>query len=540
VTIKPTAEQLLELLEQVAGLRLFLKDEEGRLLWSNQSFADDFEPATGQTTEAIADEDDAAVYRGGDAVALARGQSNSIEPLCDRYVHTWKQRIERDGTRLIVGGYIDCTDMVLRQEEGRAKLEYEAAHDHLTGLLNRGTFYALLENACSQRHPDFSLIYIDLNGFKQINDTQGHLAGDRILEAVSRQIKLAVRHGDAIARLGGDEFVVLLLGASSIEASVICDRVAEDIASVGRVTAAAGIASYQDGDCPDDILGRADQAMYQAKRDGVSCRAAIACASPVNRAKEIDQALKTGAIVPYYQPIAASRNRRIVGYELLARWIRDGGSVVSPGVFLPVIVESGWAPRLDWQMLRQGLAALENFQGQWLSINVSEQTLFDPDFGPRLASEIDYYFADPDQLRLEISESIAIRVGPSLQGPDAIGSLRSLAEADTQVGILVDDYGSAYAHLLAIMRLCREVPNVQAIKLVSDLVSGIDSDPAKITICKTTIELAHGLGLETIAEGVETEAELLTLRGLHCDYLQGYFLGRPLPLSEYQIEETHD
>jgi diguanylate cyclase (GGDEF)-like protein len=426
------------------------------------------------------------------------------------------------------------TLLLFAHDQDHAELQYRATYDSLTGLLNRATFYALLENACEQRSPKFALLYIDLNGFKNVNDTYGHAAGDRLLKVVGGRILAAVRNGDAVARIGGDEFTVLLPGASAVEASVICDRISRAIAEPiedAEIGSATGIATWEYGDTPDAVVARADQAMYLAKRNRQSCRGnASACALPIDQVQEIDQALANGEIVPFFQPIAATRNRRIVGYEVLARWCRNG-EIVAPGSFLPIIEEAGWMPRLDWLMLTQGLASLEYFDGQWLSVNISGPTLFDPEFSQRLARELETFFASPDQIRLEISESIAIGVKPLLHGP--IAQLKSLAHADTNLGLLVDDYGSAYAHLLAIMQLCQEVPNVQAIKLVGDLVSGIDSSPAKLTICRTTIELAHGLGLDTIAEGVETEAEALTLRGLHCDYLQGYYLGRPLPLDQY-------
>ncbi|PZV07276.1 MAG: hypothetical protein DCF32_07815, partial [Leptolyngbya sp.] len=234
-------------------------------------------------------------------------------------------------------------------------------------------------------------------------------------------------------------------------------------------------------------------------------------------------------------PIALSHNRRIVGYEVLARWIKPDGSVVSPADFIPLAADAGWMPRLDWLMLTQAIAALEHFEGQWLSVNVSGPTLFESGFGERLAEQLAGFFARPEDLRLEISESIAIGCSPVIQG-SILDQLKNLAATDDAVGLLVDDYGSAYAHLLAIMRLCKEVPSVQAIKLVGDLVSGLDNDPSKLTICRNTIEMAHDLDLQVIAEGVETEAEALTLKFLRCDYLQGYHLGRPLPLSEYNLE----
>ncbi|MFH7241825.1 MAG: putative bifunctional diguanylate cyclase/phosphodiesterase [Spirulina sp.] len=538
MTIEPTAAapsmaELLTLLEQTAGLRLFIKNTEGQILWANTGAVSDLDDGSHIHGPASLDSALASdIDQRGDELALQRGHSQGIEPLGDRFIQIWKTRIEREGQTYILGGYLDCTERVLSEERELRRLEYEATHDSLTGLLNRGSFYMLLESACQQRRPKLALLYLDLNGFKRINDIQGHLEGDRLLRVVANHLTASVRSGDAVARMGGDEFTVLLPGASSVEAMVVADRISKLMPKDG-LTTAMGIAAWEKGDTPDAIVGRADELMFLAKRDGVPCRTSSTCTTSIDLVQALDQALEQGEIVPYFQPIAASRNRRIIGYELLARWVRPGGQVVSPAEFMPILAEARWMSRLDWLMLRAGMRALEHFSDQWLSINISEETLFDAEFSNRLARELESHFASTEFLRLEISESIAISVQPLLEGRDAITQLKNLASADVDIGLLVDDYGSAYAHLLAIMRLCEEVPNVRAIKLVGDLVRNIDNTPAKITICRNAIELAHGLGLETIAEGVETEAELMTLRGLHCDSVQGYYLGVPLAMDEY-------
>jgi diguanylate cyclase len=420
------------------------------------------------------------------------------------------------------------------------QLTYDATHDGLTGLLNRSTFYALLQHSCDQRDACFALICLDLNGFKAINDSRGHLAGDAILREVATEMNNAIRDGDAIARTGGDEFLIKLGGAGPTEAAVICKRLTAAIHRTG-VSAAAGIAAYLDGDTPDALVARADRAMYAAKRRGESCwmDGHSTCPSvPLDLITEIDKALEAGDFVPFYQPIAAAHNRRFLGYEALARW-RVGDSWRSPADFLHIIQDAGWLPRLDWLILRQACADLEHFEGQWLSINVSGPTLAERGFRDRLVELLNGYWVDPRRINLEISETIAIGVDPIVSDGGILPKLGAINQV-APVGLMVDDYGSAYAQLQALMALCQSLPSVRFLKLDSALVSDVDSNPVKLTICRNAIELAHGLNLQAIAEGVETEPEAMTLRGLHCDQLQGYLLGRPLPIDEYAVYPSQE
>lgn len=422
----------------------------------------------------------------------------------------------------------------------RNQNEYDATHDGLTGLLNRNTFYALLEHSCEQRDPKFALLYIDLNDFKAINDGQGHLAGDSLLIQVANQMASTIRDGDAIARVGGDEFCVMLAAATSTEAAIICNRLSTAILGVG-VSAAAGIACYGSGDTPDSLIARADRAMYAAKRKGESCwidGQSVACATPVDLITAIDHGLNSGEFVPFFQPVAAAHNRRFLGYEVLARW-KVGDRYKSPADFLGIMKDAGWLPRLDWLMLEHACAALEHFDEQWLSVNVSGPTLSQPDFGDRLVELLKGYWVAPSRINLEISETIAIGVDPTMADGMVMRQLEAIGQS-ASVGLMVDDYGSAYAHLQALMTLCSALPTLKFLKLDAALVTGIDSSPVKLTICRNAIELAHGLNLEAIAEGVETEAEAMTLRGLRCDKLQGYLLGRPLPLDDYLIEPKQE
>jgi len=535
----PTTEEILDFLSRTMNLRLFLKDEQGRIVWGNASMLAAVPDAgSGKTTVELFDfdPDAATVYLDSDRVAREQGRDQRLEPFRpagrDEIVLTWKQRLDRDGSIFIMGGFIDMTEIVQEKNQTLAAMAYRAAHDDLTGLLNRGTFYALLENSCAQRNPAFAVLYIDLNGFKQVNDSLGHIAGDELLKKVAAAISDAVREGDATGRMGGDEFCILLPGASSVEAAVVCDRVSSAIARLGA-SSACGIAVFSSGESPDDVIARADRAMYVAKRGHEPCRVdqVGACAVPVDLIQALDAAIERGGLVPFFQPIVQSHNRRVLGYEALCRW-PHAGKILGPGDFLPIAEEAGWLPRIDWLMLEQACRELEYFEGQWISVNLSGDTLLQPGFKERLAELMRGYFVSQEQISLEISESIAIG-----QSPNGISlvlkELGHLAGEIHQVKLFVDDYGSAFAQLQALMALCQKVPSVKALKLDASLVSGLHKDTVKSTICRSTIDMAHGLGLDTIAEGVETEEEALALRGLGCDLLQGFLLGRPLPIEEY-------
>jgi diguanylate cyclase (GGDEF)-like protein len=431
----------------------------------------------------------------------------------------------------LIDSLIEAIALLMAQAEA---LEFRATHDPLTGLFNRAMFYVLLDNNCKQREPRFSVIYLDLNNFKAVNDTYGHQAGDTLLKQVGNAISANLREGDAVARMGGDEFLILLPDTGLVEAAVICDRVSSAVAAIhAEVSSSSGIAEYRVGDDPDLVIARADQAMYSAKAEQTACAifAGVSCdISKIQDIQELDKAIDNKELVPFLQPIAVSYNHRILGYEALVRWPTPTG-LKSPGQFLPIAEQAGWLPRIDWLMLSEVCRQLEYFPDQWVSVNLSASTILEAGFVAKLKALLEGYFLNPQQLSLEISESAAI--SGSVEGDQIIDRLQEISHEVGQIHILVDDYGSAYAQPIALLKLIKQVPNVKALKIVGDLVSGLDSDPDKMTACQNAISMAHGLRLEAIAEGVETEGEAHRLVSMNCDYLQGYWLGRPLPIKEY-------
>jgi EAL domain-containing protein (putative c-di-GMP-specific phosphodiesterase class I) len=203
---------------------------------------------------------------------------------------------------------------------------------------------------------------------------------------------------------------------------------------------------------------------------------------------------------------------------------------------LGLAADAGWLPQIDWLMLKKICMELEHFEGQYLSCNVSGQTLADPHFSDRLTQLIADTFINPQQLNLEISETIAIAADRVLE-QSIFSQLAALYESGNAPRLMVDDFGSAFAQLQQLRSLIKQLPpnSIYALKLDRSFVAGVQNDPTNLTLCRATIEMAHNLGLEVIAEGVETESEAITLRGLSCDYLQGYLLGKPLPIDEYLL-----
>lgn len=439
---------------------------------------------------------------------------------------------------VILGWAWDITTRKLREIE----LEHQATHDPLTGALNRATFYSHLDLACQQREQPFAVMYLDLDDFKKINDTYGHLTGDECLRQVAEAIRATIRGGDAVARMGGDEFAILLPRCQPTYAIVCSDRIRQTVSALTpALRVSTGLAVWVEGDTPDDLIHRADVAMFSAKRGQRGCHMdgqTSACAE-IGLLRELEAAIDKGRLLTFLQPVAQAHNRRFVGYECLARWRRNG-VLLSPASFLPLAEEAGWMDRIDWQQLERACATLESgLPGQYLSVNVSGQTLSQPGFAARLRKLLADTFVDPLQLKLEISETIAIGADRFLSSDQVLQQLSLVSSNVPAPGLWLDDFGSAFAQLQQLMILVRELnqdstnPAIQVVKLDGSFIRDLANDPTRLSICRAAIDMAHSLGLQALAEGVERDAEASALRALGCDLLQGYLLGEPLPLDEY-------
>ncbi len=438
----------------------------------------------------------------------------------------------------VVGSQTDVTDR--RQAEQR--LQHDALHDALTGLPNRVLFLDRLAQSirrAQRRSPEAcaAVLFLDLDRFKLVNDSLGHHVGDRLLVAVARRLESALRPGDTVARLGGDEFTILLDDVCDArEATVIAERIQETLQDPfhldGRelvVAASIGIAPADADAAPEDVMRDADVAMYRAKAEGKGRHAVFDARMHELVMRRLDLetdlrgAIEADQIDVAYQPLVQVATGRIVGFEALARWHGPDGRPIDPADFVPIAEETGLIVALGRRVFERACAEMAEWrglpggEGLVLGVNVSHRQLSEPNFPVELGAVLKMSGLDPRALRLEVREHDLAR--------DAEATRRTLAHVLETLGVRwqIDDFGTGASSL----RLLHRFPG-DAVKIFGPLVSGMGHDGGSFEIVKAIVELAHNLGLEVIAEGVETSGQLEHLRVLGCEFAQGFHVSAPL------------
>ncbi|MDX6252534.1 MAG: hypothetical protein QOF10_5894 [Kribbellaceae bacterium] len=411
----------------------------------------------------------------------------------------------------------------------------EARHDSLTGLANRKYFYERAVAELSRSGHDGShvgLLLIDLDHFKEINDTLGHGAGDDLLCAVAGRLKASLREIDLVARLGGDEFAVLLCGMPTPEvgehiALDVLRILAEPIDYEGlhlTVEGSIGVAVHpNDGTTVEDLLRHADVAMYQAKetRGAFARYRSDRDESNVNRmtlVADLRAAISAGEFVLHFQPQVALETGRIVGSEVLTRWQHPRHGLLGPDEFIRVAEHSGLVQEFTLHILDRAVAECAHWREHGVttpvSVNLSARNLLDS----RLPADVAQILADhglpAGQLVLEITETTMVSDIETVQ--EVLAGLRHLG-----VELSVDDFGTGYSSLALLHRIA-----VHEIKIDRSFVQAMNSSEGDAAILRASIELGHGLGLRVVAEGVETAKQVSVLRSLGCDVAQGWFFGR--------------
>jgi diguanylate cyclase (GGDEF)-like protein len=382
----------------------------------------------------------------------------------------------------------------------------------------------------------FAVLMLDLDGFKQINDTLGHGSGDRLLLDVASRLRALVSGRQFVARLGGDEFAVVLPGAGPPGAVDVVEEIRAalevpielDGISV-RVEASAGIASYPaDGHTEDDLLRAADTAMYAAKeaRLGYAVYSSASRPEPsrLALAGELQQAIDRDELFLAYQPKVSLRSDRIVGVEALARWLHPHRGLVMPDEFIAVAQQTSLIRPLTLHVLRHALTQLAAWRGAGhdlsVAVNLSTRNLLDVELCRDVARLLAETGVPARHLVLEITESALIADPLNVRGV-----LDELAAMGVQLSI--DDFGTGYSSLSYLKRL-----PIHEIKIDRSFVLNLPSSEEDAIIVRSTIDLANNLGLRVVAEGVETAEVLGYLRATGCDVAQGYHLGRPVPAEE--------
>lgn len=434
---------------------------------------------------------------------------------------------------------------VTERKRFEAQLEHQALHDYLTGLPNRALFRDRLEHALERAERTgerLAVLFADLRRFKVVNDSLGHDAGDRLLQEVARRFETAVRDEDTVARVGGDEFTVLLEALEEDEEALgVVRRIAaglgEPVTLEDRdvtVEVSVGVALHRGGEerapGPSDLVRRADHAMYRAKETPGT---AWVVADPdddapaparLERESRLREALETGGVTTVYQPIFRTGSGTIHGVEALARWTDPELGEVPPDVFIPLAEDTGLIVRL-WERQMQEACGLVLAGGAAdgpggepirLHVNLSAVQLGDPKLVDRTRRLLEDTGFPPGRLWLEITESAA------MQKPDTLDRLHDLG-----VRLVIDDFGTRYSTLARLRRL-----PIDGLKIDRTFVGGLPEDPEDRAIVETVLTLGETLGLEIVAEGIETTAQLDLLRELGCGLAQGHHLGRPVPAEE--------
>ena len=430
-------------------------------------------------------------------------------------------------------------------ELATVEMEHLAYHDALTGLPNRPLFIDRLIMAVAQAgrsNQKLAVFFLDLDRFKDINDSLGHSVGDALLKSVAERIRNCVREGDTVSRFGGDEFTLMIPKVDQVEdAAKIAQKILETLKIPFSlpdhelfVTTSIGISIYpDDGSDPETLVRNADTAMYRAKdqgRDNYQLYAPAMNARALERLaleNMLRKALSHRELVLFYQPVVDIQSRQVVGVEALIRWKHPEMGLLSPGHFISVAESSGLIiPIGDW-VLRTACKQVKMWQKKidpalTVAVNLSARQFQQPNLPEEIAEVLEETGLEAKYLELEITESNAMQ-----NAENTIYTLRELKALG--VHIAMDDFGTGYSSLNYLKRF-----PIDILKLDQSFVRDITSDPSDAAIATAVIAMAHSLSLEVIAEGVEKEDQFEWLQKEKCDYIQGYFFSKPIPVEELE------
>ena len=450
---------------------------------------------------------------------------------------------ERRQEKIVLTIGVDVTesfvdDALLREQKSR--LNYLSFHDPLTGLANRSLFYDRVQKSLSRARRAktcLALLLLDLDRFKNINDSLGHDAGDSFLKVTAQRLSDVLRETDTVARLSADEFVIVLENiAEARDIESISTKILESIAQTTTVqgheiscTASIGVSLFpKDGDGIDQLLKHADVAMSRAKRQGKN-RAQFYLKTMTDEAvnyllleNDLRKAIDNGDLELHYQPQVELRSNKIVGLEALVRWRHKDRGLISPGAFIPLAEETGLIDALGSWVLYAACAQFKQWQQLGIdvgkvSVNMSARQFRQEHFDQLIVRTLLQSRLSPEYLELELTESSVME-----NAAETIDILNCLAEMG--LSLALDDFGTGYSSLAYLKRF-----PINKLKIDRSFVRDLEDEGPDAAIAKSIIDLGHNMGLQVIAEGVETEAQKRWLKAKACDQVQGFYYSPPLP-----------
>lgn len=451
-------------------------------------------------------------------------------------------RAVKDDTGNVTHYFSSFSDISERMS-AEERIRQLALYDSLTGLPNRATFYSLIKQALVIANRDNitgGIMFIDLDRFKNINDSLGHGAGDELIRRVSARLKTCLRSSDVIARLGGDEFVVSLFDIkTAADAAIVAKKMLATFATPFliegheiSISASIGISVYPDDSVDlDNLIKFADIAMYRAKDRGRNTYLFYAndmnvrSLDKLQMESDLRRALDRRELLLHYQPQANIHTGEMTGAEVLVRWQHPEKGMVAPGQFIPLAEETGLVVSIGHWVLDQAVAQNKAWQKQdlpvvKLAVNVAAQQ-FHPDLVNEVSAVLKEHELANEFLELEITESMVMN-----NAEQVIEMLKEMEKLGVRMSL--DDFGTGYSSLSYLKRF-----PIHKLKVDQSFVRGIPSDENDVAITRAIIGMGKSLGLKVIAEGVETREQLEFLRAEGCDEIQGYLFSRPVPASEF-------
>ena len=468
-------------------------------------------------------------------------QAEEVIQTASALAERWRVDLELKAARAALADKIDeLEEQKLELAANESKATHMANHDSLTDAPNRLAFMRSLAEHVRDREC-FAMAMMDLDRFKIINDTFGHLAGDELIRMVCAILQENIGDDGFVARLGGDEFAVLIKCTGEDEAMMTCERLikacstsfkvfghsVQGSASIGLVAVEAGAETD-----PIDVMRRADLALNEAKRAGRGVVRVFdeTMDESIRFRRQIESglsgAIANGELKLVFQPIVAGSNMEVVGFEALLRWCSPEYGMISPGMFIPIAEESNLIHELgDW-VIDEALRTLQDWPGQYVSVNFSPRQFRRPNFVAHVIARVQHSGVSPMRFQIEITETAIF--DDVERAAETLFRLRQMG-----FRIALDDFGTGYSSLYNIRRFA-----LDCLKIDRSFVDGMGKERESAAIVHSIIHLGRALGMEVVAEGVETETQLQALRVAGCSHLQGYYLARPMP-EETALELAH-